>query len=134
MTWHSLRNLKFPIIKQLSTMKLSSSSFSCFSSSVTPVVKKVIHFLTHKEHPDFDGPKSKIARNFDWKIPNSKMKLKNDPFKYKNTFWPTRSVRIEIFILRNYLQNCPRIIYAFDHNFQNSKIKLKNYPLKSKKR
>ena len=21
----------------------------------------VIHFLTHKEHPDFDGPKSKIA-------------------------------------------------------------------------
>ena len=103
-------------------------------------VKKVIHFLTHKERPDFDGPKSKIAWNcpkiifaFDQKIPNSKTKLQNDPLKSKNTFWPTRSVRIEIFILRNYLRNCPRIIFAFDHDFQNSKIKLKNYPLKSKK-
>ena len=95
--------------------------------------------MTHKERPDFDGPKSKIARNcpkinfaFDQKIPNSKTKVKNDPLKSKITFWPTRSVRIEIFILRNYLRNCPRIIFAFDHDFQNSKIKLKNDPLKSK--
>ena len=69
-----------------------------------------------------------------FKILNSKTKLKNYPLNSKNTFSPTRSVRIEIFILRNYLQNCPRIIYAFDHDFQNSKIKLKNDPLKSKNR
>merc|ERR1712002_706666 len=106
-----------------------------FNSSV------LIHFLTHKERPDFDGPKSKLARNcpkiifaFDQKIPNSKTKLKNDPLNSINTFSPTKTVRIEIFILRNYLQNCPRIIYAFDHDFQNSKIKLKNDPLKSKNR
>ena len=44
------------------------------------------HFFTHKECPDFDGPKSNIAQkcpkiifSFDQKIPNSKMKLKNDP-------------------------------------------------------
>merc|ERR1712030_115802 len=99
------------------------------------------HFLTHMECPHFDGHKSKIARNcpkinfaFDQKIPNSKTKVKNDPLKSKITFSPTRSVWIEIFILRNYLRNCPRIIFAFDHDFQNSKIKLKNYPLKSKNR
>ena len=58
-----------------------------FNSSV------LIHFLTHKERPDFDGPKSKIARNcpkinfaFDQKIQNSKTKVKNDPLKSKNTF------------------------------------------------
>merc|ERR1712082_364838 len=104
-------------------------------------VKKVIHFLTNKERPDFKKKWTLLARNcpkiifaFDRKIPNSKTKLKNDPLNSKNTFSPTRSVRIEIFILRNYLQNCPRIIYAFDHDFQNSKIKLKNDPLKSKNR
>ena len=102
-------------------------------------VKKVIHFLTNKERPDFQKNWTLLARNcpkiifaFDRKIPNSKTKLKNYPLNSKNTFSPTRSVRIEIFILRNYLQNCPRIIYAFDHDFQNSKIKLKNDPLKSK--
>ena len=42
--------------------------------------------LTHKEHPDFNGSKSKIAKNcpkvifaFDRKFQNSKTKLKNDP-------------------------------------------------------
>merc|ERR1712030_72641 len=65
----------------------------------------------------------KINFAFDQKILNSKTKLKNDPLKSKNTFSPTRSIRIEIFILRNYLRNCPRIIFAFDHDFQNSKIK-----------
>merc|ERR1712082_126996 len=92
-------------------------------------VKKVIHFLTNKERPDFQKNWTLLARNcpkiifaFDRKIPNSKTKLKNDPLNSKNTFSPTRSVWIEIFILRNYLQNCPRIIYAFDHDFQNSKI------------
>ena len=56
-------------------------------------LKKVIHFLTHKERPDFDGPKSKIAQNcpkiifaFDRNFQNSKTKLKNDPLKSKNTF------------------------------------------------
>ena len=104
-------------------------------------VKKVIHFLTNKERPDFQKNWTLLARNcpkiifaFDRKIPNSKTKLKNDPLNSKNTFSPTRSIRIEIFILRNYLQNCPRIIFAFDHDFQNSKIKLKNDPLKSKNR
>ena len=95
--------------------------------------------MTNKERPDFkkkwtlqawNCPKINFA--FDQKILNSKTKLKNDPLKSKITFWPTRSVRIEIFILRNYLRNCPRIIFAFDHDFQNSKIKLKNDPLKSK--
>merc|ERR1712030_22618 len=76
----------------------------------------------------------KINFAFDQKILNSKTKLKNDPLKSKNTSSPTRSVRIEIFILRNYLRNCPRIIFAFDHDFQNSKIKLENDPLKSKNR
>ena len=42
------------------------------------------------------------------------------------------TVQILILILRNYLRNCPRIIFAFDHLFQNSKIKLKNDPFKSK--
>merc|ERR1712030_273606 len=65
----------------------------------------------------------KINFAFDQKILNSKTKLKNYPLKSKNTFSPTRSVRIEIFILRNYLRNCPRIIFAFDHDFQNSKLK-----------
>merc|ERR1712082_482754 len=104
-------------------------------------VKKVIHFLTNKERPDFKKKWTLQARNclkinfaFDQKILNSKTKLKNDPLKSKITFPPTRSVRIEIFILRNYLQNCQRTIYAFDHDFQNSKIKLKNDPLKSKNR
>ena len=48
--------------------------------------KKLIHFLTHEERPDFDGPK--IARNcpkiifaFDRNFQNSKIKLKNDPLK-----------------------------------------------------
>ena len=27
------------------------------------ILKKLIHFLTHKGHPDFDGSKSKIVRN-----------------------------------------------------------------------
>ena len=90
--------------------------------------------MTNKEHPDFDGPKSKMAWNcpkiifaFDRKFQNSKTKLRNDP-----TFWSTRSVWISILILRNFLQNCPRIIFAFGQNFQNSKTKLKNDLLKSK--
>merc|ERR1712030_224895 len=102
---------------------------------------EVIYFLTNKERPDFQKNWRLLAQNcpkinfaFYQKIPNSKTKLKNDPLNSKNTFSPTRNVRIEIFILRNYLQNCPRIIYAFDHDFQNSKIKLKNDPLKSKNR
>ena len=60
-------------------LRTKLSDFSS-SFSVTPVLKKLIHFLTHKERPDFDGPKSKIAQNcpnfnfaFDRKIPNSKM-------------------------------------------------------------
>ncbi len=44
-------------IKQLQT-KLSSCCCSSCSSTITPVVKKVIQFLTHMERPDFDGPKS----------------------------------------------------------------------------
>ena len=51
-------------------------------------VKKVIHFLTNKERPDFkkkwtlqawNCPKINFA--FDQKILNSKTKLKNDPLK-----------------------------------------------------
>ena len=56
-------------------------------------LKKLIHFLTQKERPDFDGPKSKIAQNcpkiifaFDRKFQNSKTKHKNYPLKSKNTF------------------------------------------------
>ena len=46
-------------------------------------LKKLIHFLTQKEHPDFDGPKSKIAQNcpkiifaFDQKYQNLKNQTK----------------------------------------------------------
>merc|ERR1712082_12368 len=118
-------------------------------SSVTPIVKKVIHFLTHKECPDFDGPKSKIARNcpkiifaFDRKIPNSKTKLKNEPLKSKNTFLTVKKV---IHFLTHkerpdfdgpkskIAQNCPKIIFGFYGKIPNSKLKLKNDPLKSKK-
>merc|ERR1712030_240221 len=71
--------------------KVKKNTF--FNSSV------VIHFFTHKESPDFDGPKSKIAQNcpkinfaFDQKIQNSKTKVKNDPLKSKKHFLTVKKV------------------------------------------
>ena len=62
---------KFQTQKRSQKLPLQVNKNAFFNSSV------LIHFLTDKERPDFDGPKSKIARNcpkinfaFDRKIPN----------------------------------------------------------------
>ena len=80
---------KFKTQKRSQKWPLKVKKNTFFNSSV------LIHFWTHKERPDFDGPKSKIARNclkinfaFDQKIPNSKTKLKNDPLNSKKLFHP----------------------------------------------